>query len=96
MISKINPNEEYGDVTEELWNYIYERDGGLCQNCGKCGSEAHHIIYRSLGGKNSANNLTLLCLRCHGREHGEGRTRSVEYYQKRVMVNEEKLRKRLI
>lgn len=96
MLGVFDSNKEYNTVTEELWQYVSLRDSDLCQNCGKVGQEAHHIVYRSLGGKNCANNLVLLCTKCHGCEHSFGRTRTVEYYQKRVKQNEEKLRRNLI
>lgn len=96
MIGSFDPNREYDTVTEELWQYLFIRDNGICQNCGKVGEEGHHIIYRSLGGKNCANNLILLCNKCHHHEHNIGMTRTVEYYQNRVKKNEEKLRKNLI
>ena len=96
MALVLNPETEFSEVTEELWQYVFWRDNCICQNCGGAGNEAHHIIYRSLGGKNKANNLILLCWKCHHHEHNIGATRSVEYYQNRVKVNEEKYRKRLV
>ena len=47
------------------------RDGYRCQHCGtrKGRLEAHHIIYREHGGKDTLANLLTLCERCHGRVH---------------------------
>jgi 5-methylcytosine-specific restriction endonuclease McrA len=51
---------------------IYERDGGLCQECGAAGSELDHVRPRSsLPGKrlraerDDSTNLVLLCPDCH-------------------------------
>jgi len=32
----------------------------------------HHIIPRSVGGKDDENNLIPLCYKCHGKIHREG------------------------
>jgi 5-methylcytosine-specific restriction endonuclease McrA len=59
----------YDDIDEELYNYIIERDNGLCQICGFPGNNIHHILYRSEGGRHFADNLILLCIKCHDKEH---------------------------
>jgi len=96
MLGALNPEREFNEVTEELWQYIYARDNGICQNCGKAGDHVHHVVYKSLGGKNCANSLILLCFRCHDREHNICATRTVEYYLNRVSSNEKKFRERII
>jgi 5-methylcytosine-specific restriction endonuclease McrA len=47
------------------------RDGYACKNCGKKNRrlEAHHIIYREHGGKDTLANLLTLCEACHKRLH---------------------------
>src|SRR6266498_3270669 len=47
------------------------RDGYRCRHCGKrnCRLEAHHIVYREHGGKDTLANLLTLCERCHDRVH---------------------------
>jgi len=47
------------------------RDGYTCQQCGKrgCRLEAHHIIYREHGGKDTLSNLLALCATCHHQLH---------------------------
>lgn len=47
------------------------RDNYTCQHCGKRNGrlEAHHIIYREHGGKNTLANLLTLCECCHDRVH---------------------------
>ncbi len=47
------------------------RDGYVCHQCGKRQErlEAHHIVYKSLGGKDTLSNLLTLCETCHHRVH---------------------------
>ncbi len=47
------------------------RDGYECQQCGKlhCCLEAHHIVYREHGGKDTLTNLLTLCETCHHKLH---------------------------
>ena len=47
------------------------RDGFECTHCGKSEVrlEAHHIIWREHGGKDTIANLTTLCEECHERVH---------------------------
>jgi hypothetical protein len=47
------------------------RDGYQCQQCGKrsCHLQAHHLIYREHGGKDTLSNLLTLCEACHKRVH---------------------------
>ncbi len=42
-----------------------------CQRCGIADAvQVHHIIYRSRGGGDTADNLVSLCLHCHQVAHG--------------------------
>jgi 5-methylcytosine-specific restriction endonuclease McrA len=50
---------------------VKKRDGGKCRVCGKPGSQAHHIVYRSHGGPDTAANLVWTCLDCHRRIHAK-------------------------
>jgi hypothetical protein len=47
------------------------RDRYTCQHCGKrnCRLEAHHIVYRERGGKDTLANLLTLCEACHEKVH---------------------------
>ena len=48
---------------------VRERDI-YCRLCGSTSLlQAHHIIYRSQGGKDTLDNLILLCLYCHEKVH---------------------------
>ncbi len=47
------------------------RDDYQCQQCGKqnCRLEAHHLVYREHGGKDTLANLLTLCEACHHKAH---------------------------
>ena len=47
------------------------RDGYTCQQCGQrdVRLEAHHIVFREHGGKDTLANLLTLCESCHRRLH---------------------------
>lgn len=51
---------------------VMERDGHKCRMCGRSEglADVHHIIKRSQGGDDSADNLMTLCRSCHNKEHG--------------------------
>lgn len=65
---------QYQDPTrldENLRLACLMRDDYRCQQCRKQNVrlEAHHIIYREHGGKDTLANLLCLCERCHHRLH---------------------------
>ena len=53
--------------------YVLNRDGYTCQQCnGKSKDKklvVHHIIFRSNGGSDEADNLIVLCETCHDKIH---------------------------
>lgn len=55
--------------------FVFARDGYICQVCKKKNQilQTHHIIYKSCGGTDRANNLITVCTNCHTSEnHKEG------------------------
>ena len=56
--------------------YVFARDKYTCQACKKRKDKifnTHHIIYRSEGGTNRANNLITVCTDCHtSKNHEKG------------------------
>lgn len=44
---------------------VYDRDGGMCVNCGLPGNPEAHFIPRSMGGLGCEENVLTLCRRCH-------------------------------
>jgi len=93
---EFNPENEYDDMTEELYNYVIARDGGLCQLLGIHGSEVHHVVYRSRGGRNKANNLILLSGKAHVMHHSGIDRKDNQYYLDRIKKNEERFRRNLV
>jgi hypothetical protein len=57
---------------------VLERAAGRCEGCGaQVGTELHHRVYRSRGGRHEAENLVALCgwgnhTGCHGQAHNDG------------------------
>ena len=52
--------------------FVFARDNYTCQCCGKSKGkilQTHHIIYRSNGGSNRADNLITICTDCHTYEN---------------------------
>ncbi len=47
------------------------RAGFQCEECGGTeGLAPHHIVKRSQGGADTADNLRILCIYCHNAAHG--------------------------
>jgi 5-methylcytosine-specific restriction endonuclease McrA len=69
LLSSFDPEQEFDTMTQELRDYVYSRDEGQCLKCGNLGSDPHHVIYRSKGGKHKANNIATLCNKCHHKIH---------------------------
>lgn len=57
-------------------NIVIARANGLCEECGKVGTEVHHIIHLTpanvddLSVATNPDNLKLLCNECHNKVHG--------------------------
>lgn len=65
---------QYQDSTrldENLRIACLMRDGYQCQQCHKrhCRLEAHHLVYREYGGKDTLDNVLTLCQSCHHKLH---------------------------
>jgi 5-methylcytosine-specific restriction endonuclease McrA len=60
-------------VIREVRAAAINRARGFCERCGvHClySGEAHHLVYRSRGGKWTLENILFLCRSCHGLAHG--------------------------
>ena len=50
---------------------VFDRDRWLCRICReRVPYDAHHVLARSLGGKDVLHNLLSVCRRCHEDIHG--------------------------
>lgn len=58
------------ELYEEMKQRIFERDEFKCRYCGSRNNlHAHHIVYRSEQGTDTASNLVTLCVFCHDGVH---------------------------
>jgi len=57
--------------SKSIRHSVHERENGACQNCGGRGSEVHHVVPRSRGGRGVITNALLLCDTCHRLIHKE-------------------------
>lgn len=53
-------------AAKRIRNMVHERDGNACILCGwTLGVDCHHVIFRSAGGEDTAENMVCLCRKCH-------------------------------
>lgn len=56
-------------LDKKLREEVMDRDSHRCRMCGRSGEsnrlDPHHVIYKSMGGKDEMGNLITLCFRCH-------------------------------
>lgn len=55
------------DISPEVKEAVYERDGGRCVLCGRPGAPNAHFIPRSQSGRGIEENVVTLCIECHNR-----------------------------
>ena len=58
-------------ISDELRNFVLERDKYACRYCGKKVEPLHldHVYPVAKGGETSAENLVAACLRCNVKKH---------------------------
>ena len=97
-LRSFDAEQEYSEITRELAEYVYARDGDLCQVTGERGGVLHHVLFKSQGGKNCANNLVLLSTRGHLIQHGliKGTAVSVKVLRALIKTNEERLKRSFV
>lgn len=102
----INPDIEGKEYQEgqtkgyyDVRYFVFARDNYTCQVCGKSKGkilQTHHIVYRSNGGTNRADNLITVCTDCHTSEnHKPGgilykwqeKHKKVKQYKEPVFMN---------
>jgi len=63
-IRKVSAHKE--TVTEETYNFVFNRDNGKCRLCGTTQElHLHHIDGRGKNLTNNVNNCIMLCNHCH-------------------------------
>lgn len=53
------------DISQEVKQRVFDRDGGLCIVCHVPGMPNAHYIRRASGGLGIEQNIVTLCSRCH-------------------------------
>jgi len=68
-------------IPKKLIKAVLERDGSICQYCGRQGVNIHHIVPAGIGRKriHAIENLITLCLGCHSRAHSSKEMREWTY-----------------
>jgi len=69
---KRRPVRLYGAALKRVCAEVYERDHGQCVNCGHAvpeGTKPHHVVFKSRGGGDTADNMVMLCVVCHWQVH---------------------------
>ncbi len=68
-------------IPKKLIKAILERDGSICQYCGRQGINIHHIVPAGMGRKriHAIENLITLCLDCHKGAHSSKDMREWTY-----------------
>ncbi|GGB43446.1 hypothetical protein GCM10011409_21320 [Lentibacillus populi] len=69
---RIPKRAKRGEFSKEVRQQVYERDRGLCQQCGRRGEEIHHVKFKSRGGRGVFTNGLTLCHLCHKKVHMNG------------------------
>ena len=68
----------YSGFKKSLWwsqkrERLYKERGGICERCREKKSiiqlTLHHIVPKSMGGRDIDANLILLCAGCHSEKH---------------------------
>ena len=70
-----DPLSNHRRPPKDAWNerreYVLQRDGYSCRNCGgTAGLQVHHVVPVSVRFDHSVDNLKTLCIDCHSKEHG--------------------------
>jgi 5-methylcytosine-specific restriction endonuclease McrA len=61
---------DYQRIEHDTRTFVWARDRGRCRNCGSDRNlQFDHIIPKSLGGSNVAENVELLCQSCNVRKN---------------------------
>src|SRR5258708_33623819 len=62
-------SRHYDRIDSDTRLLVWARDNGRCRNCGSAQDlQFDHIIPKSRGGSNTAENVELLCRRCNLRK----------------------------
>lgn len=66
---RIPKRSDRGKFKKMIRKQAYERDNGQCQICLSPGTELHHCMFKSRGGRGVLTNALTLCSECHREIH---------------------------
>lgn len=71
------------DIDDKSRREVHERDGYRCVYCGRTDKpiELAHFVSRAHGGKGIPRNLISLCIDCHRRFDGTGRSEMKDFLE---------------
>lgn len=70
VFDKRDQAREKANALRSVYAQVSERDERQCRCCGRRdGLHHHHVVWRSMGGKDTRENLALLCKFCHALVH---------------------------
>ena len=69
------------EISKEVKEKVYKRDGGRCIFCGNIGIPNAHFIPRSAGGLGIEENIFTACIYCH---HEQDNGKNTKYYDKKA------------
>jgi 5-methylcytosine-specific restriction endonuclease McrA len=71
VLSKLDKAREKVRQYRQAHEFVRRRDKGRCRVCGGYGTQAHHVVYRSHGGRDEPRNLVWCCASCHRLIHAK-------------------------
>lgn len=71
VIAREEAAEQTGRIQRAVLAAVRKRDGKICRvpDCKKPSTHSHHIVYRSLGGAWTTQNMLRLCTKHHQYVH---------------------------
>lgn len=96
MLKTFDSEERFSEVTHDLAQYVLSRDENLCGLCGGGGHQIHHIKFRSQQGGHYANNLILLCRKCHAKVHRSAKKVYEVALHRIVLMRDRRFRSRIV
>ena len=77
MLLRSHPKKKRIKLSRKAWERQRVRLWEDCRHCRECGcylmleqAIPHHIVFRSQGGGDEAENVLIVCNRCHEKLHG--------------------------
>lgn len=79
FIRRVPTQAKRGQFSKDVRRKILLRDTGFCRVCGTLGTQIHHVMPRSRGGRGVYTNGMLTCNTCHHEIHQDNS--KLKYWQ---------------